>query len=536
MSSMVVSDDENPTPELTAVLSDRRPERIEDLWRRNKNPMIVHLQAENLELWVTGEEISELLKDEERLGQMVGEFTSNMLELGVYCQNHNKRLGYRNSIFVNSSCIGCNNPYDAGGCRHEGSPNRLPMLDPEVNKIVHETILMLSVINYLLVQDHMNKTNRLALMLCKQEDGWSYSNWEENIGIESPPITYILRLYANCSHAFPKVSQYAAGMLSLLICTNPASAFSCLDGKAFVDATFEYTSEMFRLVHNNECLIEEYSGVVAFLNILPALYHFGMWNEAKSSHLFNLFVASFASIISNIAFGATLGVRSRDGGADAADLNAITDPPRNLEDSRSSAKVFWESLLLVKDDDQLTSDDEQYHLLSSNPNLCREWRIKLLHDSPRTFAVMAGIEVMGWWSSKGIDFTRAAIPVDDGPAEAISDSLEDDLPRIRLLIRGSPRKDLISPYIERIAAAIMKNKKAKRPSPRSSLLHGPFYYDSRRCGLCHKTEKEVGHNLLSCAGGCQGLEQYCCREHQKQDWNKHKFWCKRNATFTQYAG
>jgi hypothetical protein len=159
-----------------------------------------------------------------------------------------------------------------------------------------------------------------------------------------------------------------------------------------------------------------------------------------------------------------------------------------------SAKVFWESLLLVKDDDHLTSDDDQYHL-------CREWRIKLLHDSPRTFAVMAGIEVLGWWSSKGIDFSRATIPVTYGPAGEISDFLEEDLPRIRLLIRGSPQKEVISPYIEQIAAAIMSKKKAKKPSPRSSLLYGPFYYDSRRCGLCHKTEKEVGHNLLSCAGG-----------------------------------
>ena len=524
-----------PEPFATVLRDNRtRPERIEDLWRRNTSypDAIKHVQAENMEFWVTGEEISELLNDEERLGKIVEEFTSNMLELGVYCHNHNKQLGYRNSIFVNSSCVGCNNPYDAGGCRHEGSPDRIPMLDPEVNKLVHETLVMLSVINYLLVQDHMNNTNKLALMLCiKQDEGWS-PNWVENIGLESPPITLILGLFDNCSHAFPKVSQHAAGMLSLLICTNPAAAFSCLDGKAFVDATYKYHAEVFRLVHNTTCVVEEYFGVVAFLNILPSLYHFGMWNEAKSSRLFNEVVAGFTSLILNIAHGATVGVHSRDTvGADTADLDAISDPPRDLQKlpEMLSAKVFWESLLLVKDDDHLTSDDDQY-------DLCREWRIKLLHDSPRTFAVMAGIEVLGWWSSKGIDFTRATIPVTYGPAGEISDFLEEDLPRIRLLIRGSPQKEVLSPYIERIAAAIMSKKKAKKPSPRSSLLYGPFYYDSRRCGLCHKTEKEVGHNLLSCAGGCQGLEQYCCREHQKQDWNKHKFWCKLNATFTQYAG
>jgi hypothetical protein len=75
---------------------------------------------------------------------------------------------------------------------------------------------------------------------------------------------------------------------------------------------------------------------------------------------------------------------------------------------------------------------------------------------------------------------------------------------------------------------------AKGSITRFIVAIGPFYYDSRRCGLCHKTEKEVGHNLLSCAGGCHGLEQYCSKEHQKQDWLKHKFWCKKNATYTQY--
>ena len=522
---------ENTLPELIAMLRDRscRPDRIEDLWRRNTSPMTVHLQAQNMELWVTKEEISDLLNDQERLEQMVAEFTSNIFWLGMYCYNHNEQLGSSNSIFVNPSCSGCNNPYDAGGgCQHENSPNRLPMLDPEVNQRVHETVLMLSVMNYLLVQDHLNNTNKLALLLCvKQEDGCS-TNWVNNIGRKVPPITPILGLFDNCSHAFPKVSQNAAGMLSLLICTDPSSAFSCLDGVAFVKSTYNYLGEVFRLVHNSKCIVEEYFGVVAFLNILPALYHFGMWNEAKSSPLFNIIVASFASLIFNIAHGATCGVPSRAsvGDVEMAGLDAISDPPRDLKHlpEMLSAKVFWESLLLVKDDND------------PNPNLSREWRIKLLHDSPRTFAVMAGIEVLGWWSSKGIDFTRANIPVTYGPRGGVSDFLEEDLPRIRLLIRGSPQKEALSPYIERITAAIISNKRAKVPSPSSSLLYGPFYYDSRRCGLCHKTEREVGHNLLSCAGGCQGLEQYCCKEHQKKDWKKHKFWCKKNATFTQYAG
>ena len=188
---------------------------------------------------------------------MVAEFTSDIFWVGMYCYNHNEQLGAMNSIFVNPNCVGCNTPYDAGGCQHRNSPNRIPMLDPEVNQRVHSTVIMLSVINYLLVQDHLNNTNQLALLLCvKQEDGCS-PNWRLNTGRKVPPIVPILGLLDNCSHAFPKVSQNAAGMLSLLICTDPSAAFSCLDGLAFVESTYKYLGEVFRLVHNAECVVEE---------------------------------------------------------------------------------------------------------------------------------------------------------------------------------------------------------------------------------------------------------------------------------------
>ncbi|KAL7544176.1 hypothetical protein ACHAWF_007549 [Thalassiosira exigua] len=521
--------------ETRELVCDRRakPDSIEDLWRRNPSPTIAqlaHIQSENLEWWVTKEEVSELLNDDERLGQLVGEFASKCLSLGMTCQSHNAQLVANNSIFVNPGCPGCNNPYDAGGCQHVGSPNRLPMLNPDVNKLVHETLVMLSVINYLLVEDHLNSTNKLALKLAvKIEDGFSPDPML-NVGREVPPITLVLGLMDNCSRAFPKVAHYAAGLLSLLIVTNPASAFSCLDGKTFADSTYNYFGEVFGLVHNSECMVEEYFGVVAYLNILPALYHFGMWNEAKSSRMFNVVVAIFVSITLNICHGTTSGVSDDD--AELADLDVISDPPRDLQNlpEMLSAKVFWESLLLVRDETTGPSSSNRHR---PRP---RDWRIKLLHDRTRTFAVLAGIEVLGWWSAKGIDLSRANVPVSRGPAGEISDFLRESLPRIRLLIRGSTQNEELSPYIERMVASLLNKRRPKVPSASTSLLHGPFYYDSRRCGLCHKTESEVGHVLLICGGGCCGLEQYCSKKHQRADWKKHKFWCKKNATYTQYAG
>ena len=69
--------DENTSPEIATLVRMIRPDRIEDLWRQNtSNTSVDHFRVENMELWVTDDEVSELLNDEERLGEMVGEFTS----------------------------------------------------------------------------------------------------------------------------------------------------------------------------------------------------------------------------------------------------------------------------------------------------------------------------------------------------------------------------------------------------------------------------------------------------------------------------
>ena len=366
------------------------------------------------------------------------------------------------------------------------------------------------------------------MLAVRQEEGWD-RNPMLNVNREVPPITSAIGLVDNCSRAFPKIAQHAAGLLSILICTNPASAFSCLNGKMFVESVNKYFEEVWRL-NTSECLVEQYFGVTTYLNILPALFHFGMWNEAKSSRIFNHMIASFVSFTVNMSQYATSAIPKNDD-VDTASLDQIYDPPRDLDEfpEMISANVYWESLLLVKDEMQDSS--------SPNRNLPRDWRVQLLHQRPRTFAVVAGIEVLGWWSAKGIDFSSVEIRSGDSDTESISNVLRTFASsRIRLMIRGSPWDEQLSPYINRIMDSIMNGTKAKKPPHRVSLLYGPFFYDSRRCGFCQKTEQEVGHDLLSCLGGCCGLEQYCCKEHQKSDWKKHKFWCKRNGKYSQHAG
>ena len=149
--------------DMVELLRDQRarPDRIEDLWRSNESP-VAHMQSENIDWWATDEEVAEVLNDDERLRRMVAEFQFRCLSLGIFGQSQNRFLASTNGIFVNPGCAGCNTPYDAGGCRHANSPHRSPMMDPEVNELVHTALLMLSAMNYLLVQDHLKSTNRLA--------------------------------------------------------------------------------------------------------------------------------------------------------------------------------------------------------------------------------------------------------------------------------------------------------------------------------------------------------------------------------------
>jgi len=39
---------------------------------------------------------------------------------------------------------------------------------------------------------------------------------------------------------------------------------------------------------------------------------------------------------------------------------------------------------------------------------------------------------------------------------------------------------------------------------------------------CLKIRQADGKELMKCSGGCQGLARYCCREHQKAHWGRHK--------------
>ena len=86
-------------------------------------------------------------------------------------------------------------------------------------------------------------------------------------------------------------------------------------------------------------------------------------------------------------------------------------------------------------------------------------------------------------------------------------------------------------YCQAVASAIAEGRIPELPKPADSLIYGPLVDSSHLCELesCRKTAEEVGINstqLLRCGGGCAQWIQYCCPEHQREDWRSHKKLCK----------
>jgi hypothetical protein len=141
---------------------------------------------------------------------------------------------------------------------------------------------------------------------------------------------------------------------------------------------------------------------------------------------------------------------------------------------------------------------------------------------------MAAVEVLGWWSTQGVDLTKKGrVTVTNGPPETVRACLEEYREPICFLVEtsASPFQEELSSFVDPIITAIIDDKKAPLPKVSKSLLYGPFIYDNRRCASCQTTAPEVGHPLLRCGGGCGGLEHYCTKAHQKDDWKDHKYFC-----------
>jgi hypothetical protein len=267
--------------QVQALCRGSRPTRIDELWERqqlsshsNNTAMCTeHLLADHLDLWASSNEISDLLLDNDRLQNLVNQLYESSVFIGQFCQA--RPSSESPLVLVVASCDQCNTPYDLGSCQHPNSPPRTTLIEPQVSVHVHLTVITLSIIANLLTKSNADK---LVLLLTRERPGsvitqTQLMEWLQEGLVSKKPyvLPALVGLIDNCSNAFPKAGQLAAGVVSLIICRRPAVALAMLDADMFITSATQYLEKVFMLVHNSECAVEQYFGITAFLNIARSL-------------------------------------------------------------------------------------------------------------------------------------------------------------------------------------------------------------------------------------------------------------------------
>lgn len=135
-------------------------------------------------------------------------------------------------------CIGCNTPYDAGGCTHEGSPRRVrPRLAgaaAELAVSVHEAHLHLSLALSLLSFGDAAQADALLDHLVEEPPSgagspldWATSHMERH-QYWRVPLWLLADAAERFSRTLPKLSSASLALLSLCVSRRPAAALSLL--------------------------------------------------------------------------------------------------------------------------------------------------------------------------------------------------------------------------------------------------------------------------------------------------------------------
>mmetsp|Transcript_1943 Transcript_1943/g.2579 ORF Transcript_1943/g.2579 Transcript_1943/m.2579 type:complete len:414 (-) Transcript_1943:241-1482(-) len=388
----------------------------------------------------------------------------------------------------------------------------------------------------------------LNLLVPEPPPGIEISDWvmKKVLADQKPPtVISLIGIVDNCSIHFPKASNMAIAVISLMICRRPTMAFALIDPKPFMNAMYSYLQQIFHKVSNSDCIVEEHLGVIALINTIPLLYHLGDWYICYEPLLDVQLPVIIATSIINIIHGATNGIHGRDSAPN------LTAHPELI-----NGFVFIQSLI-----EQEGQGENMFFCVNMQENQLKSMdrcqkRLTVLKERPMSFVVATLLEVLNKWAMNGIPITKLSIPVSDSNMpEPVSSSFQEYLPRLKEMVIRCP--DIAYAYDIMQSLSIYGNIPSKLYDNEIdfTMLHQPLNKASMQCALssCHrrvrKRDVEKSQNgadegnaedggaviqekdkpLLSCSGGCSGLAQYCCKEHQKEHWPFHKRFCKMNG-------
>jgi hypothetical protein len=262
-----------------------------------------------------------------------------------------------------------------------------------------------------------------------------------------------------------------------------------MDADALCGALHNYFEHLLDLL-GSQYVEKGVYGIAAFINILPLLYWMGDWGKVQAPISNHHLPASIATILLTLV------------DSDDARRRSL-DVPWSLEKNRAvrSAIVFIEPLILQ--------------------HSRRATASTVLRDHPLSWTIAATFELLGKWTLCGISVGTARLDATVGRG-----------PFATCLQKYISRLDALEPQARQIAIPLATALATQTPLSTTTSLHessflkNPLIRLARRCEVCGTAEEAANSTISMCAGGCRGLAQYCCKEHQKQHWPQHKGWCK----------
>lgn len=488
---------------------------------RVPSDMLVHTFVEQLEDWATDVDLAPFLAYPDRLERLARSVAQLALQVAATVKKWARAQGRCTGVLP---CVGCNTPFDSGGCAHEGQPDKRKL--PSKSGEMHTLSVLMALATRLLTWPLGPSSTELAagqhalsiLFVSDPPKGcatkaeqlaWIAACHASQAERHKASAAVLIELIDACSLTLPKVANHAAALLSVLLSRRPAVALSGLDATKAQTVLTKYNRQIFERV-TCPCIVEQRFGVIHLLTVLPVMYHLGDWVEAKSVLSRSDLAASLVTLAINL-------LHELDHG-DGSDL-----PPDD--------RIFPEFKLLGIESRALYGGAQP-----------------LLRRRPQSCAIAATFEAVGRWQHRGVDVSGALIPCRPPPAvaaqlsraeianygERVSECVTEYLPHLRRLVKRVPEIAYALPLAEAIA-------EGRRP-PLLDEGQGALLRFSLHAGMtcalptCARTTRVAadggdgagtGEPLNRCAGGCKGLARYCCKEHQREHWPVHKHFCKR---------
>jgi hypothetical protein len=496
-------DDNDTFQQLRAKIGPKKLMDVFEVGTTPRRPLIgsiFHRAARDIESWCSEKEIVRVISNPQFAKTVVRQVGDLLWSLTDWIQKDERQL--QNVTLSNHvHCLGCVSlreraDFTAGNKQVRDMPLDMgenPMPRSSTGTFfdrIHLGITRMEVMHRLLLRDDAD-----GILLCVTRA----------VGISTPdkPMSFALAYFVHmCAGLLPKMAEVAIGLLSVLLIRNSPAVLEYLfdsDNMLFISAQTRLL-QILGWLHLDMGPLSSASGATRMLNIhngtkcsidlLPILFHLGtLRRNQEEEEALTCMTTHLGALLHTLASMAL---------NDTQDLDRF-DYIKELAEWQESSPVYMKSLL-VSDGD--AADDD------------RLWRQELLYEKPISFAAAGLVEVLGWWAYKGVTV--------DANCRGI---LAKEQKSWQMIWSESPRLAFAAPIIETLIAG-----ETAPPVRETYLLYGPLYFQHQRCGLssCRKTAEEAGGMLLRCSGGCEGLEQYCCREHQLAHWNAgHKKFCRR---------